>query len=267
MWNKTQVEEARRFHGIPRRRIVVTGAQGFDEWFSMKPSTSREAFCRTLGLDPNKPILLYICSAILKRHMAPAIATDSKTELPYFTRWITAIRESEDERLREANVIIRPHPKREQQWDDVNFSQWGRVVVHPRHGRLPNNRDFKVIFFDSIYHSAATIGISTSAMIEAGIVGRVAMTILDPDYAAGQVETQHFQYLLTLGEGLLVAAETYEEHVKQLRHHLDNPLELAGRASAFVDDFVRPLGRNQAATPHCHPSHSRRRGKRAGPLP
>ena len=249
VWNETQVEEALRLHHIPRRRIIMTGAQGFDEWFSMKPSVSREEFCRTLGLDPSRPILLYICSAILKRHMAAAIASEEKSELPYFSRWITALRSSGDERLREANVVIRPHPKREQQWDDVDLSAWGRIVVHPRYGRLPNNRESKAVFFDSLYHSEATVGISTSAMIEAGIVGRVAMTVLDPDYADGQSAMQHFQYLLKVGDGLLVTADTYEEHVRQLSHQLDSPWEAASKLASFVNAFVRPLGREQEGTP------------------
>jgi hypothetical protein len=249
VWNETQVEEAKNFHHIPRRRITVTGAQGFDEWFSMKPTVSREEFCRELGLNPHRPILLYVCSAILKRHVAFEVASDGNTELAYFTRWITALRASDDPRLREANVIIRPHPKREQRWDDIDLSAWGRVVVHPRHGRLPNNRDSKAIFFDSLFHSEAIVGISTSAMIEAGIVGKAAMTVLDPDYAPGQVEMQHFQYLLKVGGGLLIAADTYAEHVEQLKHQLDHPTEAASRIASFIDAFVRPLGRELAATP------------------
>ncbi len=249
VWNETQVEEAARYHGIPRRRITVTGAQGFDEWFTMAPSASRDEFCHALDLDPGKPILLYVCSAILKRHVAPSIAGEGNTERPYVHRWLTALRNSDDDRLRQANIIIRPHPKREQHWDRMDLSSFGRVVVHPQHGRLPNDRDSKAIFFDTLYHSDAIVGISTSAMIEAAIVGRTPMTVLDPDYAAGQVEMQHFQYLLTLGDGLLVAAPTFEQHARQLEKQLDRPSESAARMSAYIDLFVRPLGRERAATP------------------
>ena len=147
VWNETQVEEAKKFHGIPSKRIQVTGAQGFDDWFAMAPSTSREEFCDALSFNPDRPILLYVCSAILKRHMAPSIASE-KTELAFFTRWISALRSSGDDRLRDANVIIRPHPKREAQWDDVDLSGWGAVKVFPRHGRLPNDRSSKAIFFE-----------------------------------------------------------------------------------------------------------------------
>jgi hypothetical protein len=32
VWNATQRDEAERFHGIPAERVVVTGAQCFDQW-------------------------------------------------------------------------------------------------------------------------------------------------------------------------------------------------------------------------------------------
>ena len=50
---RTQVEETKKFHGIPGNRIQVTGAQGFDDWFAMAPSTSREEFCDALSFNPD----------------------------------------------------------------------------------------------------------------------------------------------------------------------------------------------------------------------
>lgn len=248
VWNETQRDEAIRFHRVPENRIVITGAQGFDDWFDMKPSTSRSEFCAALGLNPERQILLFVCSAILKRHMAARITTP-KTELPFFERWIAALRNSADPRLREANVIIRPHPKREDHWDGVDLAQWGNVVVHPRHGRLPNNRESKAAFFDSLQHSEVVIGLNTSAMIEAGIVGRSVMTVLEPDYRAGQMDLQHFQYLLKVAGGLLITAKDYEEHVRQLVDLLDNPGQGRIRAQNFTRAFVRPLGLDRSAAP------------------
>ena len=248
VWNETQRDEAVRFHHVPQERIAVTGAQGFDDWFEMQPSMSRDAFCASLGFDPDCPILLFVCSAMLKRHMAHAIATD-KTEMPFFTRWIAALRAAPDPRLREANVIVRPHPKREDHWDDVNLREFGRVVVHPRHGRLPNNPESKTVFFDSLYHAEAVIGLNTSAMIEAGIVGRPVMTVLEPDYRAGQVEMQHFQYLLKVAGGLLIAAKDYDEHVQQLSAQLENAEDGRRRAREFTRAFVRPRGMALSAAP------------------
>lgn len=250
VWNEIQREEAREFHRVPSRRIVITGAQGFDEFFAMKPTMTREVFRAQLGLRPDRPILLYVCSAILKRHMAREIATTIRPELAYFSHWIKELRSASDPRIREANVVIRPHPKREDHWDEVDLSQWGaNVVVHPQRGHLPNNQSSKEIFFDSLYHADVVMGLNTSAMIEAGIVGRPVMTVLDDDYRGGQEDMQHFQYLLKVGGGLLVRTRSWSEHIDQLRDLLDRPEEAERQARQFAENFVRPLGLDRSAAP------------------
>ena len=41
----------------------VTGAQAYDHWFAIRPSTTREEFCARVGLPPDRPYLLYLCSS------------------------------------------------------------------------------------------------------------------------------------------------------------------------------------------------------------
>ena len=38
VWNAFQHREAEAMHGVPRERIVVTGAQLYDQWFAMRPA-------------------------------------------------------------------------------------------------------------------------------------------------------------------------------------------------------------------------------------
>ena len=45
VWNETQKDEAVHLHGVPSQRVVVTGAQCFDQWFDRHPSRDRAAFC------------------------------------------------------------------------------------------------------------------------------------------------------------------------------------------------------------------------------
>src|SRR5207253_10564646 len=40
VWNEIQVGEAVEMHGVPKGRVVVTGAQKFDEWFERAPTTT-----------------------------------------------------------------------------------------------------------------------------------------------------------------------------------------------------------------------------------
>ncbi len=62
VWNEVQRREAVELHGVPVGRVVVTGAQVFDEWFERRPSRSREEFLGEVGLDPSEPYVLYVCS-------------------------------------------------------------------------------------------------------------------------------------------------------------------------------------------------------------
>jgi len=53
VWNETQCTEAVKFHRVPRRRVVLTGAQPFDRWFGREPRETRAEFCTKVGLDPD----------------------------------------------------------------------------------------------------------------------------------------------------------------------------------------------------------------------
>ena len=46
VWNEGQAREAVELHGVPAERVVVTGAQNFDEWFARAPSSTPQAFAR-----------------------------------------------------------------------------------------------------------------------------------------------------------------------------------------------------------------------------
>ena len=66
VWNETRRREAIDVHGVPDDRVIVTGAQCFDHWFTRPPSRTRETLCAELGFDPQKPIVLYVCTGLIK---------------------------------------------------------------------------------------------------------------------------------------------------------------------------------------------------------
>jgi hypothetical protein len=90
VWNELQRTEAVELHGARPEQVTVTGAQAYDHWFTARPSTAREVFCAHVGLPPQRPYLLYLCSS-------PFIAP---REVDVVKRWIAAIRGSRCERLR-----------------------------------------------------------------------------------------------------------------------------------------------------------------------
>ena len=234
VWNDTQKREAMKLHGVPKRRIVVTGAQCFDKWFDRAPSRDRATFFSQIGLPADRPVLLYVCSAPF---------AGSPPEAPFVVEWIRRIRTSGSQRLRETPILVRPHPSRRPEWEDVDLTQFADVVLWGSDPLLAPARDD---YFDSLYHSAVVAGLNTSAFIEAGILGRPVHTILLPEWFESQMGTVHFRYLFEAGGGLLTSATSYDEHLAQLDAALANP---STEVRPFVSAFVRPRGLNVAATP------------------
>ena len=237
VWNDTQRREAVDVHGIPAERVVVTGAQCFDHWFARQPSRSREEFCRLLGLPAERPVVLYVCTGLIK---------GSPPEPPFVREWLARLRRSADPRVATASVLIRPHPAQAQPWEGVDLEGLGPVAVW---GGNPIDAQSRADYFDSLFHSAAVVGLNTSAFIEAGIVGREVLTILPPQYHDNQAGTVHFRYLLEIGGGLLRSSRTFDEHLTQLSAALAKPAGAGHPHKAFLESFVRPGGLDVPATP------------------
>ncbi len=237
VWNGTQKDEAVTLHGVPADRVAVTGAQCYDQWFDRRPVRSRAEFCARVGLPPDRPILLWVCSALF---------VGSPSEAEFVRRWIEEIRASSDPQLRDASVLVRPHPARLEEWNEVDLAGIANVA---RYGSLPVDPDSKEDYFESLYYSSAVAGLNTSAFLEAAIVGRPVHTILLPEFQDNQEGTIHFHYLLTAGGGLLRVARDFESHRTQLAAALgEDGSTAAGRNAGFVGAFIRPHGLERDAT-------------------
>ena len=239
VWNEAQKREAVAMHRVKPEDVGVTGAPVYDQWFERRPSTSRQEFCNKIGLSPDKPFFLYLCSS---QFIAP-------DEAEFVAEWIRAVRSAPDPRVREAGILIRPHPENLQPWQRFDFDEFPGVSLWPRGGANPIDASSKNDYFDSLYHSVAAIGVNTSAQIEAGVVGRPVFSIRVAKYAGTQEGTLHFHYLLKEGGGLLHMADTLDEHAQALSTALDRTPEDARRLRAFVEAFVRPGGFDVPATP------------------
>ncbi len=236
VWNPTQEREAVDLHGVPADRVVVTGAQCFDQWFDRRPSRPRGDFCRRVGLRDDRPYLLWVCSSLFK---------GSPVEAAFVQRWIRELRASGRPELAEANILVRPHPSRLAEWEGVDLSGEPGVAVW---GSNPIDPESRADYFDSLHYSAAVAGLNTSAFIEGAIADRPVYAILAPEYFENQEGTIHFHYLLDEAHGVLFAGRTFGEHAAQLASALRGEADLS-RSRRFVGHFVRPYGAAEPATP------------------
>jgi len=251
VWNDRQRAEARALHEFPEDRVVITGAPRFDSFFELKPRLTREEFHAPLGLDPTTPTLLYVCSSMLV----------STSELPFVRDWLAAIRESSGS-LRDCNILVRPHPdiellaevqrsEDEIRWPSVRGAKGfvSRPFNDPRAIVLKTSDRARQGLFESLYHSAAVVGLNTSAELEAAIVGRPVYTVIAGDDAAdGQSSTLHFHYLLEEQGGCVQRANSLGAHIAQLQGELDRPRDRSN-IRRFAGEFLRPHGIDQPVAP------------------
>jgi hypothetical protein len=239
VWNETQRREAHDLHGFSSARVVVTGAQCYDEWFSWAPRPHAE-FCSRVGLDPERPYVLYTC--LVSSRKGPS-------EVELVLRWLDALRGDSDPLLARTGVLVRPHPGRTENWQDLDTSRYENVVVFPRQHGFPTDLEAKSDYFDSIYHSGAVVGLNTSAMLEAAVIGRPVLTVLEPEFEQYQMGRPHFRYLRDVAGGLVRAANGLDEHVTHLRRALRPDGAEKGAGREFVREFLRPHGLDVEATP------------------
>ncbi len=239
VWNDIQRGELAEMHGIAPDSVVLTGAQRFDEWFERRPTAERDELVRKVGLDPAHPYILYLCSS-------PFIAPD---EVGFVRRWAAALRDSGVPTLQKAGILVRPHPQNARQWTDVDLSGFGDAAVWPRAGAQPDAGEARADYFDSLAHSGCVVGINTSGLIEAAIVGKSVLTVLDPSFAGTQDGTLHFQYLRWENGGPLHVAADLDEHLTHLQRALAHGPDDLRQIKAFVERFCRPQGLDRAAAP------------------
>jgi hypothetical protein len=241
VWNDAQKREAIEYHRLAAGTIAVTGAQPFDRWFERTPSTTREAFCRNVGLPDDRPFVLFTGSSIF--------IARAEVEMPFVRSWIQALRASPDPRVRELGILVRPHPYNGRAWNPDVCADLPGVAVWPRGGYDPVDEGSRAGLFDSLFYSEAVVGVNTSAMIEAAIVGRPVFSIEAPQFAGSQGHTLHYRHLLPENGGFLRVASTLDEHAAQVSTVLGDPVSARSELARFVASFIRPHGLDRRATP------------------
>jgi FkbM family methyltransferase len=103
--------------------------------------------------------------------------------------------------------------------------------------------------YECLHHSAAVVGLNTSAELEAAIVGKPVYTVIAGDESAdGQSSTLHFHYLLEEQGGCVRRARDLTEHAAQLRNELETP-RAPDTIRRFAGEFLRPHGLNRPIAP------------------
>ena len=240
VWNESQLAELSRYHGVEADHVCVTGAQTFDHWFGGDPPVERREFCASLGIDPERPIILYLASS---RGIAP-------DEPAFFARWLAAVRGSDDPVVNTASVLLRPHPTLGSVWHARRFDREPGVAVSPATLRDRLNSDpFREQYRAELHHATLAFGINTSGQIDAAIFGKPVCTVELPELFHGQQGTVHFEHLARGERSLLRTASSLDEHLVDLGELVRrDPYAQDPRSADFIKAFVRPHGLDSQPT-------------------
>lgn len=230
VWNEDQRDEARVLHGISPDAVFATGAPVFDPWFAGALELPREEFLARAGLKAEDRYLLYAESS--------AASGDESTVVQELASALDV-----SGAPRSLKVMVRRHPGRRDAWRPVEHE---RLFLYPATSVVPDTEEERVTFFNSIRHAAAVIGLNTTVFLEAAVVGRPCISIVEPERRHFQDGLLHFRYLREGGFVDFVDAPL--EAARSALARLDgvDPFEVKQRA--FVQRFLRPLPRDVSAS-------------------
>lgn len=163
VWNEIMEREARELHDLDPSTVVVTGAPQHDI-YSGAPYSDRSDFLRGLGLDPERPVVMY--------------ATQTRGTVPEEPRIVGIIREALRKRFDgDVQLLVRLHQLDERDryadiegLDGVALDQAGRGSL----GGYPD-REFDRVglerLADSLAHVDVVANAASSMSIDAAAVG------------------------------------------------------------------------------------------------
>jgi hypothetical protein len=239
VWNHRMRDEAIALHEYQASRVAVTGAPHFDPYFRREGWMPRRQFLQSLGLDPEKRIILYatspyryytdtieIVERLIAAHEAGKLGSDTQ-------------------------LVVRLHPQVLLGPDADDLTKYerfrGRVHLDVPRGETRLPADYTP---DGIRHlgqlleaSAVTVNVASSFTIDAAIFDRPIVNVAF-DAVPGKpylrsvrrhYDTDHYGFVVQ--SHAVRVAESSESLFEEIRRYLaDQSLERAER-SKLLDDL------------------------------
>ena len=233
VWNKYQLQDALEIQNIPESRISISGSPFFDKWFAEpRHARTRAQFCRDVGFDPKRPILLYLGSS-------KNIAKDES----WFVQTVhDRLKGSTDPWLASVQILVRPHPANAEVFKKLNTVD---AKVWPTNGALPETAEGFADMRDSFRNAVATLGINTSGMIDSVLADLPTFSVKLARYAQTQMDSKHFKHLVQADAlNLCDSLTQFWTELRGLKSGKDPKKE---QRRAFARDFARPKGLDRPA--------------------
>ena len=192
-------------------------------------------FLKNCGLREEYPLLAYLCSSTL-------VAGDEARVIRNLRKILDG---AEDDRVRRMQIIVRPYPAN---WDICGNLNLRDVAVVPKSGPVVDPFLNQQQLYDTIYHSTAFMGINTTSILDAIVLGKPVIAPRSKDYEERQLGTFHFQEVYKEGVLDLVDIENEKRDLyKILIDLLEGRDRREERRTAFIKRYIRPRGLEASA--------------------
>jgi hypothetical protein len=235
VWNETLRDQLLRLYDrIDPARVYVTGTPQFD--FHIRPEyrMDREAFCRQVGADPNRPIVLYTTG--MANHMpGEPIIVEAIADM---------LREMTD--LGRPQLLLRVYPKdRTGRFEDLKRRRpdvlipsipWEPVHLTP----LPEDGP---LLTNMLRHSAVGINVASTVSLELCMFDKPVLNIGYNPPGHGEVAVDYIRYYdydhyrPIVESGAVTVARSEAELEELLREALADPGRHRGERLALVRQF------------------------------
>jgi hypothetical protein len=219
--NKTLKQEAIEFHDVPEESTSVLGSPQYDTFVS-GTRTPREEFFRSMGLDPNKKLILF----------APAgtILSDTDTQL------VDIFKKAIDTGgfKKPVQFLIRNHPNHPANLssisgrEDMVVEDPGKVFnKNPKDTELTKNDNEHMA--DELYYADMVVWVATTLGMDAIVFDKPQIAVDFDGYERKPYnqsvrryhDEDHMKKMLALG-GVSVAYSA-EELIELMNHYLEDP--------------------------------------------
>jgi hypothetical protein len=223
VWNEEHRQSLMRDHRVLSERIAVVGAPQFDRLFARRePFESRVSFARTHGISADRTYVLYI------------VSSGEKSDL--FAREIASAMAVMGEHLRDLILLVRPYPGSVRH---ERLSGIPRIVVLPAPAEGRRSFDDDRDFFDAVFHSCAVITLTSTAALDAAVIGRPCIVPRDVRFS----DIQGDEHLLNFFEsGAFYCTRTMSELLFTLSRLTGGNDPLGPDREAYLMRTVRPQG-------------------------
>ena len=227
-WNDGHAREASMHHRTPKESVLTGGSPFFDKWFDDSVGVqSRGIFCESVGLDPKRPYVLYLGSSV-------NISGDERWIIKELSDVFAA-----DDRLSKLQILARPHGANTAGWEELNNGS--NLIYWHRDRVLPDTPEGFLAFKSALDHSICTLGVNTTALVDAIIFGKPTIGLGIGRYSeTNATNAVHYHHMVNSG-ALVHVTSTGEvaELVERIQSGTDDSVSAR---EAFVSEWVRPNG-------------------------